>query len=333
MNTLNSFGNRIEPFIDRSQRFAHELALLKKLERISEIIMPILVRRHKRRSHSQVRLAFDDVERITGLTFPELTTEMIELLNSIADKKAREYYCSQYPGRSPLEKNGKEKDLTIFLDQELSGLRGIKLVPWVEPNSRKLMGAVPIVGIYCPDLIVLGIGSTGKAATIIEVDGIIHDTEKGTKDAMFDAAMRALGFDLIRIPASKVHKDRPDMDSADFDRKLCWRMAEEMKLYRRSSKVKVAKLLLKIKLLNIATWLSVKQIDHLIKTKFGIDFRLLDSIKIEFFRKNKPKWVKGARRLLDIRSPILSNGVNAKSVKQACENLCETIPHSVIPEK
>ncbi len=312
MSTLASFENHTGYPVNRSHRFALELTFFERLRRKAEILTPLLDRRRKRRSHQQVRKGFDDVERTTGLNFHELTNEMVDYLNFEAEKEARDYYNNQYPGRNPLEKNGKEKDLTIFFDRELSYIRCVQLVPWVEPNSRKLMAEIPIVGIHCPDLIIFGIGSTGKAATVIEVDGLIHDTEKGSKDALIDAYLREIGFDLIRIPASKVHKDRPDLATADFDRKLCTLLAEEMKRFKRSNKAKVNKFKYKIKLLNIATWLTVNQIDHVIKKQFGVELRLSDSLKIEFYRKNPHKWVKGAKRLLGIRSPILSNQINAK---------------------
>ncbi|MGE4131603.1 MAG: hypothetical protein AB7F86_08180 [Bdellovibrionales bacterium] len=300
--------------LNKSQRFADELEQLGFAHKRCNVIYQLLERRRKRRTHSQIKKSIDRLESLTGFEFAELTDDMIDHLSSIAEDVARDRYARQYPDGNPLIKNNKEKDLTIFMDRELAHIGRIKVTPWVEPNTRRLMEKIPIVGPYCPDLIIYGLGRNGEAATYIEVDGRIHDTEKGSKDASFDQFLTSIGFYAIRIPAHKVYLTRPDSDSCDFDRGLCAKVVDEIKNYRIASESEIHALQTRVKLVNIATWLSLAQIDHIIREKFKVEFHLADYLKLEFYKANAGKWTKGAKSLFKL-TPKLSNSRMVNDLK------------------
>ncbi len=157
------------------------------------------------------------------------------------------------------------------------------------------MEKLPLVGPFVLDSLIFGLGDKGFFACGIEINGLIHDTEKGSKDAFMEKTLHEFGIRIV--PVSDLYvmgghgfDPRSEYESSYLDKVLdnLRDLAKKRRVHQRS----VDLLKSKICLFTIATWLTASEIDQAIMDRFG--FKLLLERQIECEKAN-PKTTRNLR--------------------------------------
>lgn len=310
MTNLSKVNNDLKDIESCLQNEALELRTrLKRGRLLSRILLRLL----NRAQHSQVKRSIDRLEQLSGMKFPELTDYQIEYLYRIAYSKAEEFF-GRFGNKSPFQKNGLEKDLTLLLMDQFKDDDSSEVIPAIEAGSRLLVGQIPVIGVFVPDILLIGRSpAKGFVATNFEVDGKVHEYLKSEKDELMESCLSELGIFTVRVKANQVHQTYSSPDCVDHNRIFVQKVIEQIKS-RQAYEVEQSDLLIKrIKIFTIACWLRPDEIESLLVGRFGEGLNLEAYISLEYYKPYRPKWIRGAKRLLSVLSK-LSTGISAKKL-------------------
>ncbi|MBX9767900.1 MAG: hypothetical protein K2X47_11565 [Bdellovibrionales bacterium] len=313
MFKLEKINNELEDVISRDKDIQIEVQSIRTRLKKGRLLFRALLRRFDRHRHSQIEASLAELELLSGLRFQELTEYHVEHLYRISYSRSEEYFA-RFSTRSPFQKNGFEKDLTLYLLEQFMGDDSVETVPAVQPGSRFLIDQIPVVGIFVPDILLIGRSPlNGFAATNFEVDGKVHDYLKAVKDELMEVCFAEIGIFTVRIKTHQVHRTNAAEDCANFDRTFVQNLVTQIKKRKPYDECQVRNLVSRMKLLTIACWLQPEEIDSLISSRFGEDFNLQNYISLEYHKPYRPKWIRGAKRILRVISR-LTNGIKVKTI-------------------
>lgn len=313
MINLVKINNDDKDIISRDKDLQSEIKSLKERHARGIILFHLLNRRERRHQNAHIGNCIDQLELKTKLSFPRLTTEQIDYLFKIAYSNAERYF-NRYGQNSPYQKNGREKDATIFFQNELSELESFSITPAVGSKTRRLLEDIPLIGLFVPDLLLIGREWVkGMPIVCIEIDGKPHEILKAVKDGFMETELRKLGVLTVRVKADQVHLTRATDNHLDFDRNYMGTIADGLKKANICSEELLEQTTRRIMLYTISMWLDVDSIDRRILNEFGINPHLRDHLTLEHFKSYRPDWVRGAKKRHKIRN-TLSNGLKAKAV-------------------
>ena len=315
----NNLYDEIHENSNSEFEFSQEKSQLTHRLRISiPIYHYIKIRCYSGGRHQSTVRMMQRMEEESQKRFPSLEKEHLEVLEGVAYEKAKNFFVrrgSQYNGNA-FQRNTLEKNASIFIDKAkkkyLKNFSDIQIKPKIGKN-RKLVGGTPLVGVFPVDIFIEGMGPKGYSATVIEVNGKVHETLKGSKDADLE---NFLAEEMKVFPwaldTNKIYKDLSDGNCKNFDRTFFERGVRDI-LYsagpdknkrRRISKHQKEKINEKICLMNIACWLSFSEIEWILDEEFGIDFKAKECFEKLVQKRPAPKGLRGYKNFVPIVNEV-----------------------------